>query len=166
MQTVTDLGRPLTWWVVHILAVVVLLVHRNLREALFVAVTAAGGGTLTSVIKSIVGRPRPDWSDPVSAADGFAFPSGHTTGTAIGISILLIIVLPRLSVGWRWALTSLGVILVIAVAASRVVLGVHWVSDVLGALLLSAAWVLIMLRIFLLGRRPPSGPEGGKLLPS
>lgn len=148
MQVISDLGGQVAWWTVHTVTVVVLLFLRRFRDALFVAVTAGGGGALTTAVKFWVGRARPEWPDPVSWSEGFAFPSGHTTGTAIGVTVLLVILRPHLSAGWGWALTGFGVVMVIAVGASRVVLGVHWVSDVLGGLLFAAAWLLIMLAVF------------------
>lgn len=163
MQVVSDLGGLVTWWTVHTVTVVALLILRRFPDALFVAVTAGGGGALTTAVKFGVGRARPEWSEPVSWAEGFAFPSGHTTGTAIGVTVLLVILRPQLSAGWRWGLASFGVVMVIAVGASRVVLGVHWVSDVLGGLLFAAAWVLIMLAVF----RKPEGADhdGGEAQP-
>ncbi|MGO1193022.1 MAG: phosphatase PAP2 family protein [Nesterenkonia sp.] len=153
MQTVTHLGDTSLWWTVHTVTAAVLLLHRRVRSALFVAVTAGGGGAATTGLKQWVGRERPDWPDPVAAADGFAFPSGHTTGAAIGISVLLTLVLPRFARPWRWALLVLGGVVILAVASSRVIIGVHWASDVLGGLLLSAVWVLLMRTLFFCGRQ-------------
>lgn len=155
MEVVSDLGGQVAWWTVHTVTVVVLLILRRFRAALFVAATAGGGGALTTAVKFWVGRARPEWPDPVSWSEGFAFPSGHTTGTAIGVTVLLVILRPQLSAGWKRGLTGFGVVMVVAVGASRVVLGVHWVSDVLGGLLFAAAWVLIMLAVF----RKPQGTE-------
>lgn len=148
VQAVSNMGGQVAWWSVHTVTVVLLLLRRNVVEALFVAVAAGGGGLLTTGIKILVGRERPDWPEPVSWADGFAFPSGHTTGTAIGVSVLLVVLLPRVTPAWGWVLGSMGAVLVVAVAASRVVLGVHWVSDVVGGLLFAAVWMLIILVVF------------------
>lgn len=156
MQAASDVGRPVTWWVVHTLTVVLLLIHRQIREALFVVVTAGGGGLLTTALKSWVGRHRPEWPDPVSAADGFAFPSGHTAGTAIGVCVLLIVLLRRLPPRWHFRAAGAGLVLVLMVGASRAVLGVHWLSDVVGALLFSGGWVLLMLVAFRPGAPKPA----------
>lgn len=153
MHAVTHLGAPELWRTIHIVIVAVLLISRRIRSALFVAVTAGVGGAATTGLKHAVGRERPDWPDPVALADGFAFPSGHTTGTTIGISVLLTLLLPRLGGGWRRLLLVLGVVVILAVASSRVIIGVHWTSDVLGGLLFSAAWVLLMRTLFFPGRQ-------------
>lgn len=152
MQVVTELGRELTWWIVHTVVTVFFLVRRHLREASFVAVTAAGGGLLNTAIKSLTGRERPDWPGEVlTHSSGFAFPSGHTTGTAIGVSVLLIVFVPVITERWRWVVISAGTMFVVAVGASRVILGVHWASDVLGAVLFSATWTLAMVAVFRAG---------------
>lgn len=151
MHTMTHLGAPSLWWTVHIVTVAVLVIGHRIRSALFVAVTAGTGGAATTGVKHLVGRERPEWSDPVALADGFAFPSGHTTGTAIGISVLLTLLLSRSRGGWRRLLVVLGVVVILAVASSRVIIGVHWTSDVLGGLLFSAAWVLLMRTLFFSG---------------
>jgi len=152
MHTVTHLGAPSLWWTVHIVTVAGLLICRRIRSAFFVTITAGTGGAVTTGLKHFVGRERPDWPDPVALAEGFAFPSGHTTGAAIGISMLLTLLLPRFSGGWRRLLVLVGVVVIVAVASSRVIIGVHWTSDVMGGLLFSAAWVLLMRTLFFPGR--------------
>lgn len=148
MRVVTDAGRPLIWWIVHTVVAVFLLTRRHVRAALFVAVTAGIGGLLSRVIKELVVRDRPEWTEPLAQASGFAFPSGHTTGTAIGVGVLLIVFLPLVAERWRWVVVTAGAVFTLAVGLSRVVLGVHWTSDVLGGLLFSAAWTLAMAAAF------------------
>lgn len=159
MQVASGVGQPLTWWILHSTATVYLLARRHRREACFVAVTAAGGGLLTTAGKALTGRERPQWAEPVSHASGFAFPSGHTTGTAIGVAVLLIVFVPVLAAGWRRVTITLGTVLIVAVGASRMVLGVQWGTDVVGALLLTAAWVSAMVLTFRMGGLPEKAPH-------
>lgn len=155
MQTVTYLGDGVTWWVLLSVTTLYLLVRRHRRIALFVAVTGIGGGLLNLAVKAGVGRARPDLAEPVSYASGFAFPSGHTMNSAIGMSVLLIVFLPLLAPRWRFPAVAAGTLFALAVGLSRIVLGVHWASDVVGGWLLSLAWVLAMVAIFRAWQREP-----------
>lgn len=146
-QAVTDLGGGATWWILLSAATVYLLVRRRPRLALFVAVTGIGGALLNRAVKAAVGRQRPELVEPVSQATGFAFPSGHTMGSAIGVSVLLLVFLPVLAPRWRRPAVVVGALFAFAVGLSRIVLDVHWLSDVLGGWLLSLAWVLAMVAL-------------------
>lgn len=159
MQAVSDLGGSTTWWVLHSAATLYLLVRRLPRLALFVAVTAAGGGLLNLAVKAAVSRDRPDLPEQVSHAPGFAFPSGHTMGSAIGVSVLLLVFLPVLAPRWRRPAVAAGALFALAVGLSRIVLGVHWVSDVVGGWLLSLAWVLAMVAVFRAWQRESGRPQ-------
>lgn len=147
-QVVTDLGGSATWWILLSATTVYLLVRRLPRLAAFVAVTGIGGGLLNLAVKAAVGRQRPELAEPLSQASYFAFPSGHTMGSAIGVSVLLIVLLPVLPPRWRRAAVAAGALFAFAVGSSRSLLGVHWASDVLGGWLLSLAWVLTMVALF------------------
>jgi undecaprenyl-diphosphatase len=146
-QFVTNLGGGVTWLVLLSSTALYLLVRGQQRLALFVAVATLGGRVLNRAVKTTVGRERPELADPVSHAAGWAFPSGHAMGSAIGISVLLLVFLPLLAPRWRPSAIGLGILFAAAVGASRVMLGVHWLSDVLGAWLLSLAWMLAMIAL-------------------
>lgn len=158
-QMVTDLGGGMTWWLVLSAATLALLLARHPRAALFVAVTGAGGELLNRAVKAAVGRPRPELAEPVSQAGGYAFPSGHAMGSAIGVGVLLLVLLPRLPLRWRRPALAASVLFAAAVGASRVVLGVHWASDVLAGWLLAAAWLLTTAALLRPWPQPPAAPQ-------
>lgn len=147
-QVLTDLGGSTTWWLLLSSATAYLLLRRQPRLALFVAVTGLGGGLLNRAVKAAVGRSRPEFAEPVSQTGGFAFPSGHTMSSAIGVTVLLVVLLPLLAARWRRPAVVAGALFAISVGLSRIVLGVHWVSDVLGGWLLSIVWLLMMAALF------------------
>ena len=55
--------------------------------------------------------------------------------------MLLLVVLPLLSGGWRKGAVSFAVVVVLVIGFSRIALGVHYVSHVAGGYFLGAAWV-------------------------
>ena len=140
LKLVTDLGET---WMAVIVGVVVALVDarvtRNRWVALFLVVVVAGDKFLTSGLKTLVDRVRPDLN-PVALTLGPSFPSGHTsTAAALWAAVAL--------VACRWwgrraipPIAGLAVGIAVAVAASRVLLDVHWLTDVIAGLALGWAW--------------------------
>jgi undecaprenyl-diphosphatase len=113
---------------------------------------------LTAMV--IVDRPRPPRSDWVHLASGQSFPSGHTTTSALGYSLMLLLLAPSVHAAGRRALLAVGLLTVAGlVGVSRVVLGVHWPTDVLGGWSLALFLVpLAALALRALEQRAP-GPR-------
>ncbi|HWC81815.1 MAG TPA: phosphatase PAP2 family protein [Pseudonocardiaceae bacterium] len=138
-RVVSDLGSPLSMDLVTAVACLVLLVRRRFRVAVLVAAVRFGALGIESLTKVLLARPRPSLHPVLATASGYSYPSGHTTGTAAVIGVLLVLCLPR-PVRGRWvAVLAAGVLFVLAVGTSRMVLGVHYPSDVLGGLCLGGA---------------------------
>ncbi|WP_346776035.1 phosphatase PAP2 family protein [Micromonospora sp. HNM0581] len=124
------------------LVLVVWLAHDGARRlAVWAASTMLLGGLLGPLLKLLVGRHRPDLSDPVAQAPGLAFPSGHALNAVLAAGVLLVVFLPRTrprsaarTAIWAGALT-----IALVTGFSRVALGVHWSSDVLAGWLLGVA---------------------------
>ncbi|MFE7776837.1 phosphatase PAP2 family protein [Streptomyces sp. NPDC057445] len=128
---------PWTMRVLTALAVVVLLWRRRWLLALWVAAASALGTAVQQVLKTLVGRERPHWPDPVDSAHYAAFPSGHAMTATITCGLLLWL-LSRLGAGPRlWSVAVLiCAVSVLGVGFTRLYLGVHWFTDVL------AGWLL------------------------
>jgi undecaprenyl-diphosphatase len=136
MLAVTEAGRSMVAGVVAAAGCVVLLRMRRFRTAVLVAAALPVTLSLRLVVLGLVARPRPEpWLAP---AAGWSFPSGHTTASATGALLVVL-------VGWPWARTRIrrGVLIGVAglwagaVGVSRVALVVHWPSDVLGGWLMT-----------------------------
>ncbi|MFI9567942.1 phosphatase PAP2 family protein [Streptomyces rishiriensis] len=117
--------------------------QRGLAVALSLA-CLAGGQALRYAVMTLVARPRPPLQDWATHASGWAFPSGHTTTSALTAGLLIIAVRIRAPHG-RTVLT-----LVIGgwgalVGMTRVYLGVHWFTDVGGGWLFALGWLGICL---------------------
>jgi hypothetical protein len=64
-----------------VLVILVLLIRRRPRLAIYLAVTGLGALVLDPSLKTLVGRVRPVVADPVAHGQGNSFPSGHALGS-------------------------------------------------------------------------------------
>ncbi|OKK17539.1 hypothetical protein AMK16_22280 [Streptomyces sp. CB00455] len=130
------------------------------RRALVVAAVTLTASVLQQGLKSLVGRERPVWADPVDSAHYAAYPSGHAMTATVVCGLLLWLLpagTPRWAVGGAWAAAALSVL---GVGFTRAYLGVHWPSDVLGGWLLGGALVALSVSAADRGRGPgAAGPE-------
>lgn len=131
-----------------VLAVAVVLYRRGARSAAFWAAgTMAVASAIGALLKLVVQRARPVLDEPVSAASGFSFPSGHALNAALGVTVLLVILWrPLAHRGHRASALAIGVLLVLATALDRLLLGVHFPTDVaagvlIGVLTVASSWV-------------------------
>ena len=144
VRDITALGGVLLRHVFVVVALVALLFLRLRREALLLAATVIGGWMINSLIKDIVGRPRPEIVPHLTDAGGASFPSGHSFNSAvvyIGIALAFAAMSPRQSV--RVTIVATAAALSMLVALSRVWLGVHFPSDVIAGWLGGAGWALL-----------------------
>jgi membrane-associated phospholipid phosphatase len=136
----------------------VYLVRGERRHATWLLVTVFGGAALGFILKLVVGRARPVLPDPVSAAPGLSFPSGHALGASISCCLLLLLGLRFLSRRGRIAAVASAVLVVVVVALARVVLGVHFVSDVVAGVMLGICWVAVTTWAYVAWRRETGQP--------
>lgn len=126
-----------------------LYASRRPRLAIFLVVTVGAGGLLNVLLKAAVSRARPLFPDAISVESSTSFPSGHTMGTTVLVTSLLLLAWPALSRGARPPAAVLAAVVVAAVAASRVLLGVHYLSDVVAAVFAGIVWVAVSTLAFL-----------------
>lgn len=157
VRDVTALGSAPVL-IVAVLAVLgFLALAKSNRLALFTLAASIGGLALSSVLKYLIGRPRPE----LVAADAFtftsSFPSGHSMMSAV-IYLTLAALIARLMERRGLKLYALGIAitLTLLVGVSRVYLGVHWPSDVLAGWSAGAAWALLC---WLIARRIGLGQD-------
>lgn len=148
MRTFSDSGSSLAWQIVTVVIAVVLLLRRRWKLAAFVVVTIAGSSLLNSAVKSMVNRDRPLVDQPFVHEPGASFPSGHSQAAMVGYGVLLLLLLPALSWGWRRAAVIISALMVLGIGFSRVALAAHFVSDVLAGFALGAVWLGLMTAIF------------------
>jgi len=96
-------------------------------------------GLLTWVLKNTA-----QVSRPLTAYDGYSFPSAHTSMSLAVYGFLALIIARELHVTRRWLPYSGAGLVIVSIALSRLYLGVHWFSDVLAGLLLGLVWVALI----------------------
>ncbi|WP_213454430.1 phosphatase PAP2 family protein [Rhizomonospora bruguierae] len=140
MIVVTDSASRPYALVAGALLTLALAALRQYRRAAFVVVAALAAAGSRLLVLAAVARPRP--VDRLAAAQGWSYPSGHTTTAASAALIvgLLLWRLPR-SGRARRLLVAVAAAWALLVGVSRVALVVHWPTDVLGGWLLSLAVV-------------------------
>lgn len=148
-RDLTALGSTAVIVLVTSGAVLYLLLAKERISALLLCVSVIGGQVLSSALKVLFARPRPDivaLSDHVSAS----FPSGHamlSTVTYLTVGILLSRAQGSRPTQIFPLLVSL--IVIVLVGISRVYLGLHWPTDVLGGWCVGSVWALFTWVIFM-----------------
>ena len=143
VRDITALGSFSVLGIIVILVFAYLLLVGKHRTGWFMVFAVVGGTIISTVLKMLFDRPRPDFTG-VAEVFTASFPSGHATVSAVvflTIGAMLAEASPerqlkRFFVGVAIALTLL-------VGVSRIYLGVHYPTDVLAGWSLGAAWALL-----------------------
>lgn len=139
----TDLGGTGFAWLALSVAVIWLLIRRERALAIYVASAGLGSAALVTGVKALADRPRPVLEEPIAAAPGLSFPSGHSLGSTVTYGVLLLVFVPIAQPRWQKAIVVATAALVGFIGITRIALGVHFPSDVLGGWLLGTFWVLV-----------------------
>jgi undecaprenyl-diphosphatase len=148
LEALTAPGLTAVRVAVFLPVVVLLLVRQRLRTGLWVLVAVVGITPLTTLLKDLFGRVRPDFDEGGARLDTLSYPSGHSSGIATLVTVGLILLWPLAARRARAWWLALGVALVVLVGLTRMWLGVHFLSDVLGGWALGVGWTLLVATAF------------------
>jgi undecaprenyl-diphosphatase len=143
----TGFFRAATWLGAGLVTIPVLIAggtvlarrRHSWRPLAAIAIVYGAAVLAHAVVELGVRRPRPPRADWLSAAQGWSYPSGHTTQAVAAWGILALLAAQQARGRTRFAVVAGAVVMSAVVAASRVYLGVHWLTDVLGGAALSVA---------------------------
>jgi undecaprenyl-diphosphatase len=131
--------------VIIIAAVVIgaLFIWRHNWHDLLLLVIAVGGEELINLaFKSAFNRPRPVFSDPITLANGFSFPSGHAMGSMVFYGLIAYFLMRRSKpILDRILIVLIGLLIIAIIGFSRIYLGLHYPSDVVGGYSAGLAWL-------------------------
>jgi undecaprenyl-diphosphatase len=142
MRLVTALGYY--YVVVPLLVVAVFLFYRRgwRLSAVLLAISTGGSIVLTTVLKGVFQRARPELFDSGYQASFYSFPSGHATVAAGFYGMLTVILAYRLEGLARWVVAVSGVLVVLLIGFSRLYLGVHYPTDIIAGYLSALLWLV------------------------
>lgn len=120
------------------------LLSGKYRTTLFMLGAVGGGLLLSTLLKIVIARPRPELISYESAVYTASFPSGHSMMAAVTY-LTLAVLLARTQPHRRHKiyLVAVAIVLTLAVGISRVYVGVHWPTDVLAGWTAGAAWAAL-----------------------
>jgi undecaprenyl-diphosphatase len=143
-RDLTSLGSVTVLALVSLAAVGFLCMVRRRATAVLVLASVGGGMLLSTLLKNVFGRARPDLVPHGVEVHTLSFPSGHamlSAATYLTLGALLARVRPHPRV--KAYLLAVAAVLTVLIGASRVHLGVHWPSDVLAGWCVGSAWALL-----------------------
>ncbi|MDI9916039.1 phosphatase PAP2 family protein [Rhodococcus sp. IEGM 1379] len=141
---VTDIGSPVATAILGIAAGALLSWRaKSVIPGIVVVGTVGAAAVASTVLKAIVGRERPPTATQVLLETDHSFPSGHVTGTAALIGIVVLVVATQHTPSIKRLLMLLAVIVTVIVALTRLYLGVHWLTDVIAGAVLATLAVTV-----------------------
>ena len=154
MRDITALGSVFFLITITLAVIGFLLLQKKKGMALFTFVAVSGGLLLSTALKHIFDRPRPDLVSHEVYVGTASFPSGHSMLSAV-VFLTLGGLLARYTRQKRLKIyvLSLSILASLLVGISRIYLGVHWPSDVLAGWTAGASWALLCWAIALLLQR-------------
>lgn len=149
----TRLGDTSTIAGLGVVVAAVLVIRGRRRLAFGWAIALAGNGLLNETLKHVFARVRPVHASGALAAEGWSFPSGHSSGAVVAYGLLAYVLIRALPARWHLAVVLSSVALAFTIGSSRVFLQVHFPSDVVAGFLSGSAWLAVCIVGFELARR-------------
>jgi undecaprenyl-diphosphatase len=168
MRDYTALGGYGVLTALTIAVVIYLWLRQQHEMALLVLSAVVGGVVLSTLLKSVFDRPRPDLVPHGAIVYSKSFPSGHAMmSAATYLTLGAMLAQAEKSRRLKFFFIALGLLLTLIVGVSRVYLGVHWPTDVLAGWAAGGAWALACWSVaHIIERRthrlhlPNTAPEG------
>ena len=154
-QAVSSAGSPVAMAAVGVAGLMLAVWRRDWLMLAGWTVSFVGAGLLTTILKVLIKRPRPEGAAVFLHGDTFSFPSGHALGSLVGYGMAAYLIgsfwlLRRFS---RSAIAFASGFLIVSIGISRLYLGVHYFSDVVGGYAAGLLWLSVCISGVEIGRR-------------
>jgi len=143
-RDVTALGGPTVLTLLALAVSLYFALDGKKHMALFVCASVGSGLLMSTLLKNVFDRPRPDIVPHEVYAASYSFPSGHSMLSAVTYLTLGAILArsqERNLLKAYFLITA--VLLTVLIGVTRVYLGVHWPTDVLAGWTAGAIWALL-----------------------
>jgi undecaprenyl-diphosphatase len=141
---VTALGSPTVLGLTVLGITGYLWLQRLYRTGTFVLIASAGGWTLTTALKQMFERARPDIVPHLREVSTLSFPSGHAlTSAAVYLTLGALLMRIAERPATKFYCMGAAMLVTVLVGCSRVYLGVHYPTDVLAGWTAGLSWALV-----------------------
>lgn len=124
------------------LAVALALVLRGERGLALTCVVAIAGNSLLNVtLKGIFERVRPVRDHAMAAAEGWSFPSGHSSGSVVAYGMLAYVAIRTLPRAYHLPALIAAAAIAFTTGCSRIFLQAHYPTDVVAGFASGSAWL-------------------------
>ncbi len=146
MYFFTSIGKFYPMVIMSIILFTILILKRKKEYIASFFAAMPGGYALLSLMKYLIGRPRPP--DALFKVPGYSFPSGHAMmSTIFFLFILKVFSSDFKSSFFRTIFIILTITFPIAISFSRLYFNVHWLSDIVGGIIIGIFWLSLSLSI-------------------
>lgn len=131
------------YFLIPFILVIMILCRFDLKS-MTLGVGAISQYVVNSIVKSMVGRPRPDVMYRWMSESSSSYPSGHSCSVTFTYGFLIYLIWnTRLNKNVKIGLTILSGAMIPIIMMTRLILGVHYFSDVIGGLIVGSGCVLV-----------------------
>jgi undecaprenyl-diphosphatase len=143
-RDVTSLGGVVLLSLITAVTVGFLALDGKRRMAMFLAGSIVTGSFLSTLLKDLFHRARPEIVPHAVYASAGSFPSGHSMLSAVTyLTLGALLARSHQRRALKIYFLVIAVLLTLLVGVSRVYMGVHWPTDVLAGWTAGAVWALI-----------------------
>lgn len=163
MRDFTALGGVAVLTTVTVLVAGFLFLTRKRHAAWMVVLSVVSGVMLSSLLKWVFARPRPDLVPHATTVYSQSFPSGHAMLSAIVyLTLGALLARTQSDVRVKIYLLCAASALTLLIGVSRIYLGVHWPTDVLAGWAGGASWAFMcwVVMLWLQGKGKIEAPNG------
>lgn len=143
VKDITALGGVTVLSLMTLMATAYLLLSRRFSIAIFMVGSIFGGWVISSTLKILIARPRPDIVPHLVHVSDLSFPSGHAMLSAVTyLTLGALLSQTQNTRATRLFMIGAALFLTLIVGLSRIFLGVHYPTDVLGGWCAGASWAI------------------------